>query len=143
MSQGLERYFLLLNNKLDRVREAESLTLVQYKLIEDRNYDELSENLEKRHKIMQKFVEYSSEIDEMDLENISSDDKKKAQEIEKSIDNIMARIRKDNEKLRAMLVEHSEEYRAEIKKVRDTKKGTMGYMQYSVDSGSRYFDKKS
>lgn len=143
MSQGLEQYFLLLNNKLDRVREAESLTLVQYNLIEDRNYEGLSENLEKRHKIMQQFVEYSSEIDKINLENISSNDRQKAQEIEKNIDDIMSKIRKDNEKLRAMLVEHSNEYRAEIKKVRDTKKGTMGYMQYSVDSGSRYFDKKS
>jgi len=143
MNQRLEKYYLLLNSKLDRVREAESLTLVQYNLIENKQYDELAANLEKRNAVMVGFEECNQEIDALNLDEISPEDKKKADEIENQIKDIMQKIRSDNEKLKAILESRRDECKESIKKTSETKKGILGYAQYSYSTNSRYFDKKS
>lgn len=143
MNQMLDRYFLLLNNKLDRVREAQSLTLVQYNMIENEQYEELSQSLEKRSKVMEEFEKCSQEIEKLNIADISQADKAKAEEIENAIKDVMSKIRMDNEKQRSSLEALKEECKEEIRQVRENKKGILGYAQYSYSTDSRYFDKKS
>lgn len=143
MSQTLEKYFLLLNNKLDRVREAESLTLVQYNLIEEEKYDKLLEHVEKRAAVMAQFKQFDDEIQKLDIADISEADKDKAEAIEDDIKKVLARIQVDNEKLRAMVVKCKEECADQIRQHNENKKGIMGYMQYGMSDASKFFDKKS
>lgn len=143
MSQTLEKYFLLLNNKLDRVREAESLTLVQYNLIEEEKYDELLECVEKRTAVMMQFKQFDDEIGKLDISGISEADKIKAENVEADIKDVLAKIQVNNEKLRAMVIKCKEECADRIREHNENKKGIMGYMQYGTDVESKFFDKKS
>lgn len=143
MSQGLEMYFSLLNNKLDRVREAESLTLVQYKLIEDGKYDELTANLQKRNAVMEQFGQIGEKIESLNIGTLSGIDEAKAKALEENINTVFAKIREDNAKLRGMLEDKKSECREEIKQLSENKKGALGYAQYSYDGESLFFDKKS
>ncbi len=143
MSQGLEMYFSLLNNKLDRVREAESLTLVQYKLIEDGKYDELTANLQKRNAVMEQFGQIGEKIESLNIGTLSGVDEAKVRALEENINTVFAKIREDNAKLKSMLEDKKSECREEIKQLSENKKGALGYAQYSYDGESLFFDKKS
>lgn len=143
MSQGLEMYFSLLNNKLDRVREAESLTLVQYKLIEDGKYDELTANLQKRNAVMEQFGQIGEKIESLNIGTLSGVDEAKVRALEENINTVFAKIREDNAKLKSMLEDKKSECREKIKQLSENKKGALGYAQYGYDGESLFFDKKS
>lgn len=143
MSQGLEMYFSLLNSKLDRVREAESLTLVQYKLIEENKYDELTANLQARNAVMEQFRQIGEKIEGLNIGTLSGIDEAKAKALEENINTVFSDIREHNAELKSMLEDKKSECREEIKQLSENKKGALGYAQYSYDGESLFFDKKS
>ena len=142
MGTVLENYFVLLNSKLDRVREAQSLTLIQFKLIDEKKYDELADNLSARDTLMKDFQEYGEKIEQLNIGQMSDEDRKKSEDIKNSIENIMADIRENNVKLRELLVKQKEDCREEIRKLKENERGTKSYINNNLATGSRFFDRE-
>jgi chromosome segregation ATPase len=143
MGTALENYFLLLNGRLDRVREAKSLTLVQFDLIKQKQYDELAENLSARDKIMSEFENLGDELKRVERDvSETTEDKEKSARIVAEINDIMAEIRDKNTQLREMLNRQKEDCKEEIKMLHENERGTMTYINNNTIGGSRYFDRE-
>lgn len=144
MNDTQNAYFLLLNSRLDRVREAKSLTLVQFELIKEKKYDEMTANFSERDELMKKFGQDSEKIEEIEKTGLelSESGKKQAEEIKLSTDRVLEEIRNKNAELRELITNRMTDCGEEIRNLRENERSANAYYAYGAKGVSMHFDKK-
>ncbi|MCH5185016.1 MAG: hypothetical protein J1F64_02710 [Oscillospiraceae bacterium] len=145
MSINFEVYEKLLSEKLARVKEMHSLTLLWYDLLEKDEIEAIEKGIDERGELIKK-----AEITDNKLKEIENDpgfspdsrEKQRIDEINKEIRRLKDEMIGSDEKLTELFNKKMTETKEEMKEVRTQKKRTVAYggLDYSV--GSMYFNVK-
>jgi len=143
MEKTFEVYKQLLMEKLERVREMYSLTLLWYNwLADDRVYD-VENSIKERGGIIEKAMLIDEQLKEFDGLDMNEMQKQECIIINNEIRRLKLEMIASDEKVKELFSEKMEECKKEIRDVKMQKKRALSYGGLGYNTESMYFNKKN